>query len=245
MNLRVLPLHQNPLPLFKQKPNLSRQYHLRLLHLLLQIPLHRYSSSNSPLRLKLQPSLKHHHKLPSRIIQYLPPSLSPYNPLKRRLLMLLLRPLRFSSLPNNRHLLIITLINNTNLKLRNNNSNFINNPRTFNTCLSKYSSLMLLTIRMPSLVSPLILIHRNKRNTQLHNKLCRAVPTRITSDRRKLWRIHLIFILLPLLPHNHKKVLMVRSVSWVLRDNTNQVLTMVHSEVRTTDILKTSVYDPP
>jgi len=245
MNLRFLFLHQNLLllPLFRQNPYLSRQHRLRPRHLLLRILLPRYSNNNNPLCLKLQRNLRRHHKLPSRIIQYLPPSLSPYNPLKLRLLMLLLRLLHFSSLPSNRHLLIIIIII-SNLKLCNINNNpinnFISNRHTFNTCLNRYNSLMLRTIRMPSLVSPLILIHRNKHNTQLHNKLCRVVPTRITSDRRKLCQIPLISIPLPLLPHNHKKVLMVRSVSWVLRDNTNQV-PMPHSEVPTMDILKTSV----
>ena len=237
MNPILLFLHPNLLllPFFKQKFNLSRPCLPRPLLLRLRIPLPRYSNNNNPLRLKLQHNLKHHHRLPLRIIQYLPPCPSPYSLLKS---MLLLQLPRFSSLLSNRHLPIIILISNINLRLHN---SINNNPRTFNTCLNKYNSLMLRTIHMPSLVSPLILIQRNKHNTQLHNKLYRVVPTRITSDRRKLCQIRLTSIPPPLLPRNHKKVLMVHLVSWAVRGNTNQVPIMVHSQVPTMDIPKISV----
>ena len=205
------------LPLFNQKTNLSRQHHLWPRHLLHRTRLPRYSNNNNLLHLlqsRRQP--RYHHKLPSNI-QCLLPSLSPYNPLNLRLLMLLLRLLHFSSLLSNRRSVTITiiLINNINLKLRNNSNNpnsFINNPHILSTCRNKYNSLMLHSIRMPNLVSPLILIHRNKHN-QLHNKLCRVAPIRITSDRLKLCQIPLTSTPQPLLPHNHKTVLMVRSVS--------------------------------
>ena len=244
MNLRLLFLHRNLLlPLCKQKFNLSWQYRLQPQRLLLRILLPRYSNNNL-LHHKLQRNLQPPRKLPFRIIQYLLPSLSLYNPLKRRLLMLLLRLLHFSSLPSSRRLVLIALISNFNLKLHNiisnNPSSHFINPHTSNTRLNKYSSLMLHSIRMLSLVSPLILTHRNKHNTPLHNKLCR-VPTRITSDRRKLYQIPLISIPLPLLPRNHKTVLMVRSVSWAIKGNTSQVPIMAHSEVPTMDMAKTSV----
>ena len=152
MNWILFLLQNLLLPLFKQKPNLSRQHHLRPRHLLLRTRLPRYSNNNL-LHLRSRRKVQYHHKPPSHI-QYLPPSLSPYNPLNLRLLMLLLLLLHFSSLLSNRHLVTIILINHINLKLRNissnNPSNFINNLHILNTYHNKYNSLMLRSIRMPN-----------------------------------------------------------------------------------------------